>query len=72
MAIVKALKREKGNYHPNNGSKKVALSGQYLQLETKQKLNDEGVLTLSKLEQQKQHIMYMYPVLYKLASLTHG
>ena len=66
VAIVKALKsspERKENCLTTHTmgispGKKVALSGQYLkQLETIQKLKDEGVLTLSEFEQQKQRIM---------------
>ena len=60
MAILKLLK-VRNEYclttHTMGMSsgKKVALSGQHL--ETIQKIKDEGVLTLSEFEQQKQRIM---------------
>ena len=66
VAIVKALKGspekpEMATPSPTLGispGKKVLLSGQYLkQLETIQKLKDEGVLSATEYNKQKEHIM---------------
>lgn len=65
VAIVKALKQspEKNEITPTtvaavSPGKKVMLSGQYLkQLETIQRLKDEGVLTIAEFQAQKERIM---------------
>ena len=65
VAIVKALKELPDKNAPSGGTvvavspgKRAALSGQYLkQLEAIQKLKDEGVLTITEFQAQKQRIM---------------